>query len=122
MISLALLEVMDKEPSLPGIWIGAAVFGGVGFWSARRWVWPGLLFLAWEVLGLWGTHAELTDRFVGPAILQEAGRGYVMQSYVAAGLSIAATAAGLAWGILRWQRRRAVTAAPGALPPLAPPG
>jgi hypothetical protein len=106
MLSIALLEVMDKEPSLPGIWLGAAVFGALGFFSGRRWIWPGVLLLAFELFAFSGMHAELTDPYVGPAILKEAGRGYVVQSYVAAGLCILATAVGLAWGILRWSRVR----------------
>lgn len=106
MLSLALLEVMDKEPSLPGIWIGAAVSGGLGFWGARRWIWPGVLLLALEGVGLSGMHAELADPFVGPAILAEAGRGYVIQSYAAAWIAIAATAAGLAWGLAMRKRLR----------------
>jgi len=119
MLSLALLEVMDKEPSLPGIWIGTAVFGGVGLWSARRWIWPGVLLLALEVLALAGTHAELTDPQVGPAILREAGHGYVVQRYIGSGAGIAATAAGLVWGIMRRRRRRGdrdESAAPEAVP------
>jgi len=119
MLSLALLEVMDKEPSLPGIWIGTALFGGVGLWSARRWIWPGVLLLAVEALGLSGMHAELTDPQVGPAILREAGHGYVVQSYLGSGVSITATTAGLVWGIMRWRRRRGdldESAAPDAVP------
>jgi len=119
MLSLALLEVMDKEPSLFGIWVATAGFAGIGFWSARRWVWPGVLFLAWDALSFWGTHDELTDPFVGPAILQEAGKGYVIQSYVAHAISISATAVGLVWGIARWRRRRAEgkkSAGPGVVP------
>ena len=105
-MSLALLEVMDKEPTLPEMWIAAAIFGGIGFWSARRWVWPGPLFLAWNLLWLASTHYELTDRFLGPDIREEAGYGYVVQSYALAIASVVATATGLAWGIARWWRRR----------------
>jgi hypothetical protein len=49
MLSFAFLEVMDKEPSLPGIWLGAAVVGSLGFWSGLRWIWPGVLLLALEL-------------------------------------------------------------------------
>jgi hypothetical protein len=51
-------------------------------------------------------HAELTDPYVGPAILQEAGRGYVVQSYLAMALSIVATMAGIALGVIEWRKWR----------------
>jgi hypothetical protein len=103
MISLAVMKV---EPSLPTVWALAAVFGGLGFWSARRWVWPGLAVLAWILLSLRGVHNAVTDPVNGPALLPEAGQGYVTQSYVAHALSIAATLVGLVWGFALWSRRR----------------
>lgn len=119
MISLALLEVMDKEPSLFTVWVAAAGFGAIGFWSARRWVWPAFPLLAWDLFSLATAHEELADPFVGPAILHEAGATYGTQTYVAHALCIAATAAGLAWGLARsWRREPAAgqTSAPGAVP------
>jgi hypothetical protein len=118
MLSLALLEVMDKEPSLPGIWIGAAIFGGLGFWTGLRWIWPGVLLLVVDLIALSGQHAELADPYVGPAILEEAGRGYVVQSYVASALVITATVAGIVLGVIERKRHKGVTgraAAPGAV-------
>jgi len=99
---LLVLEVMDKEPTLLVVWGAAILLGVVGYAAARfrRWlVLPVLLliaFLAWSQLG------ELTDPFVGPAIIQEAGRGYLIQSCAALALAVILCVLGLA------PRRRAV--------------
>jgi hypothetical protein len=106
MVALALLEVMDKEASVPEMWFGAVVFGGIGFWSARRWVWPGPLFLAWLAFGLWAVHGELTDRSIGPAILEETGRSYPVHAYLSSALATAAVLTGLLWGNARWWKGR----------------
>ena len=103
MISLALLKV---DPPLSTGWVLAAGFAGLGFWSARRWVWPGIVILAQILISLWGVHDAATDPVNGPALLREAGPEYVTQSYVAHAISIAATVVGLAWGIARSRRRR----------------
>jgi hypothetical protein len=34
--ALALIEVMDKEPSVLALWLSAIVLGGAGFFLARR--------------------------------------------------------------------------------------
>lgn len=60
----------------------------VGFAAARfrRWlVFPALAlvaFIAWSQLG------ELADPVVGPAIIKEAGRGYLIQSCAAVALAV----------------------------------
>lgn len=105
-LSLALLGVIVVEPSLFTIWVSAVVFAGLGFWSARRWVWPGIVVLGWILMSLWGAHQAFSDQLNRTAILREAGPEYVTQSYVAHAISIAATVVGLAWGIARWRRER----------------
>jgi hypothetical protein len=97
---------MAVEPSLFTIWVLAAGFGLLGFWSGRRWVWPGIVVLACILMSLWGAHDALTDPVSRPVILREEGERYFTQSYVAHAVSIAATLIGLAWGIGRWWRRR----------------
>lgn len=82
------------------------MFGGLGFWSGRRWVWPAVLLLVLDLLALWGRHDELADPFVGPAIAAEAGRGYVVQTYLFSALAIAATTAGIIFGMIEWRKRR----------------
>ena len=114
---LALLEVMDKEPPLPWIWFSSLVLGGIGFWSTRRWIWPAMPVIAYLALGIWAADGEIRDPYVGPAILEEAGRGYIVQSYLLPSLAIAATVAGLAWGITNRRRRgRGRHPAPQAVP------
>src|SRR2546428_13551658 len=77
---MLVLEVMDKEPTLRTVWGAALLLGVVGFAAARfrRWlVLPALAviaFLAYSQL------SELADPVVGPAIIQEAGRGDLMHS------------------------------------------
>ncbi|HEU4558135.1 MAG TPA: hypothetical protein VFS20_09805 [Longimicrobium sp.] len=100
------LGLMVVEPSLFTIWVLAVVFAGLGFWSARRWVWPGIVVLGQILISLWGAHDAITDPVNGPRLLAEAGPEYVTQSYVAHAISIAATVVGLVWGIARWRRRR----------------
>ncbi|MBW3572850.1 MAG: hypothetical protein KY467_17275 [Gemmatimonadetes bacterium] len=105
-ISPAPLGVMAVEPSLFTIWVLAAGFGALGFWSGRRWIWPGIVVLAWILISLRGAHEALTDPVSRPAILREEGMRYVTESYLAHAISIAATVVGLAWGVGRWWRRR----------------
>ena len=95
MMSLALLKV---DPPLSTVWMVAAGFAGLGFWAARRWVWPGIVVLAQILISLWGVHDAVTDPVNGPRLLREAGQGYVTQSYVAHAISIAATVVGAGVG------------------------
>src|SRR5262245_38560418 len=83
-------EVMDKEPSLTQIWTEFAVLVllGIGLTLLhRRLV---LLVLPFIFLFAFGTLDELQDPSVGPAILHEAGRGYVIQCYLAVILALVA--------------------------------
>lgn len=89
------LEVMDKEWSLLTVWLIFLVLGAAGFLLTRfrRWlVVPALLAVA---LAAWGVIGELTDHHVGPPIVREAGRGYVIQSYLAIAIATVLTIAGL---------------------------
>ena len=93
---LASAEVMDKEPTLLSLWSSALLLGVVGFFAWRRHVTLGAIAgLAAAVL-VWSFHLELTDPHVGPAILQEAGRGYVLQAYAAILVCAALHLAGIA--------------------------
>jgi len=92
---MLVLEVMDKEPTLRTVWGAALLLGVVGFAAARfrRWlVLPALAviaFLAYSQL------SELADPVVGPAIIQEAGRGYLIHSYAAVPLAVLLSVLGL---------------------------
>src|SRR2546430_13367385 len=77
---MLILEVMDKEPALRTVWGAALLLGLVGFLAARfrRWlVLPTLGVIG--VLAYWQL-SELADAAVRPAIIQEAGRGYLIPS------------------------------------------
>jgi hypothetical protein len=105
-----LLEVMDKEMSVPQMWIGYLLFGAMALYLAPRSVaWPLGIALWLAVVG-WGQALELNDPWVGPAIRREAGEAYVTHSYASlfAGLLLCAA------GIARHVRRRLVTRAPVA--------
>ena len=97
-------EVMDKEPTLAGFWSVAILLGLLGFFAWRQHVGLGVLAMAVAAFFVWSFYWELTDAHVGPAILQEAGAGYVVQAYgamlVCAALHLAGTAA-----LVRRQRR-----------------
>jgi hypothetical protein len=101
MTIFALFEVMDKEPSLITLWI-TSIFLGVGGLALSRYRWwlaASLLVIA-LTMGL-AQVMELRDPFVGPQIISEAGRGYVIQSYIAVVISILLPLLGL---IMKWRR------------------
>src|SRR5262245_55624356 len=88
-IPVLLAEVMDKEPTLAWVWTTFAILGllGTGLALVNRWlvllVFPVTFLFAWILLD------ELHDPFVGPAIVSEAGRWYVIQCYLAILLGLA---------------------------------
>ena len=71
------------------------LIGLLGFFAWRRHVVLGALVTLLAAI-LWSFHWELTDTYVGPAILAEAGRGYVLQAYGAMLLCAALHLAGVA--------------------------
>jgi len=79
--SIVAAEVMDKEPSIEGLWMRAILFGVIGLLSWRRGPYWGLGAVLLSFLFVWGFNYELTDPFVGPDILDEAGSGYVSGAY-----------------------------------------
>jgi hypothetical protein len=80
--ALIVFEVMDKEPSLFGLALWYGVLCALAYLASRiRW-WLGLLLLpVIGISGFFGNIAEVRDPFIGPAILQEAGKRYVTLSY-----------------------------------------
>ena len=103
--TVALAEVMDKEPSVGRIWAWACCAGLAGLvgWPLA---WPlgslaALLGAAFVVL-----FSEIADPYVGRAIASEAGYSYVYQSYAACAVFVLLHGVGLA---LRLNRRRRAT-------------
>ena len=108
--AVAWADVMDKEPSLPGLWGWALVLGVMGFFAWRRHLALGAFITFLAAVPVWAFHFELSDPYVGPAILQEAGRGYVIQAYTAMAVCAALHLAGLA-ALLKRRRRMVEEAA-----------
>ena len=77
-LSTFAFEVMDKESSLITIVVTYGVFGAAGFLLSRKKWWWQLTVL--PLIALFGCTdiAELRDRFVGPAIVREAGYFHVI--------------------------------------------
>jgi hypothetical protein len=108
MLSMMLLEVMDKEPSIRSMWISALVLGCGGLLLCRRWPWFALLILPVVTLGTWGLSGEIADPFVGPAILREAGTSYPTHAYASAALSAILPLVGCVLWLRGRQRARIV--------------
>ena len=97
---VAVAEVMDKEPTLVATWAWALVGGALGLVGWRwRW-WAGAVLVLLPAAYFTGLHFELTDPYVGPDIVREAGRGYVLWSYSAAAVFIVLQVAGV-WHVVR---------------------
>ena len=93
---LLLLEVIDKQPTLPMIWGAAVLLGGAGYVFARIRRWLVLPILALIAIAAWTVFSELLDPQVGPAIVQDAGFWYVGQVCAAVALAIVLCVVGLA--------------------------
>jgi hypothetical protein len=91
-----LLEGMDKEPTILGLWFGGVTFGLLAFLAARWRRWAALRFLAVVLLGAAAVWMELRDPFVGPAILREAGRSYPWHLAISTGIASVLALAGMA--------------------------
>jgi len=83
-VSSLLAEVADKEFTVSTLWIVALAMSVVAFLLVR---WRrSAAIVAVMVASVWAflIVSELRDRFVGPAIAQELGETYVVQSYISA--------------------------------------
>ena len=88
-IVATLFEVMDKEPSLIQVWTLFLTLGIGGFLLCRYRSGLMTIVLPAVILFAAGHFMEMHDPFVGPAIVREAGQGYVTQSYIAMALAVA---------------------------------
>jgi hypothetical protein len=102
--SPAAAEVMDKEPSLQGLWLWAVAGSLVGYAACRLRGW--LLPLVLPVAAFLPLVAVLEshDRYVGPAMRHEAGQTYVVQAHVLLVLILTSHLAGLAARLRARQR------------------
>ena len=104
---LAFAEVMDKEPSLRAVWTNALVIGVAG---AVAWTWRAWAGVILSLVAIWfaiSVVTRFTDPWVGPAILAEGGRGYLIQSYAAVLACVALHTLGASWRLRRSTRSRA---------------
>lgn len=101
-LSVFLAEVGDKEPTLFVVWIVALVLS-LSFFAFARWrLWIAVIAVAIAAAAwAFALVSELRGPQVGPAILQELGRAYVIQSYVAVFIPFIF----LVVGIAPWRRR-----------------
>jgi hypothetical protein len=101
----AYAEVMDKEPSVPMIWVAAIVCSVLGFIAAR--FKPGLVVVTGTISALYlgSVIAEINDQTIGKAIIEAAGNSYPIHAYVAVAVIIVAHGTGLA--IRRFQKNKA---------------
>ncbi|HEX3559961.1 MAG TPA: hypothetical protein VHU19_12205 [Pyrinomonadaceae bacterium] len=83
-----IFEVIDKEPSLLNVWALFLLVGATGFLLCRLHRACLGLTLPIAVLLSLGYLTELHDPYIGPAILNEAGRGYFLLSYVAMSIAL----------------------------------
>ena|ERR1043165_9527444 len=90
-----LAEVADKEFSVATLWVVTAVLSAVAFALSRWRRWATIIALPPIFIWMWLLLSEIHDRFVGPAILAELGRGYFVQTYLSALLPVAFLIAGL---------------------------
>ena len=105
--SPAYAEVADKEPTLGTMWAWALALNVVAFLLEKARPRFGLLVVPLSAFIAWGAHSELSDQFVGPAILNELGSDYVRSSYasVAVGL-VGPILIVMLWEVLRRRRNR----------------
>ena len=92
--SPAFAEVSDKVIPIPGILLCGVLAATATFVACR--FRPALIWLALPLGLLFAAEgaATLQDRFVGPAIIQEAGVAYPIASYGSLALVVAASVLG----------------------------
>lgn len=111
-LGVALLEVMDKEASVPWMWFSFLVLGAAALSLGRRSLVGSLCVAALAVLVALGQYGEMTDPVIGPAIRREAGDAYFVHGYTSMVMGLAMCAAGVAWALARRMTRRAAVDAP----------
>jgi hypothetical protein len=99
--SIVLLEVMDKEWSLPIVWPLFLILGIIGFVLGRRTWWACIPVIAGITLLAVGQLSEMHDSVVGPDILSEPGHSYFVQSYAAIVISFVLALGGMIIGRIR---------------------
>lgn len=83
-----LFEVMDKEAGLLRLCLLFGALGASGVLLGRWKRWLSLVPLAVSAFLAWSLYGEVNDPYVGAAVVTEAGKQYVLLSYVAMAFGI----------------------------------
>jgi len=101
--SMALPEVLVKDPSIAWIWATHAAAAVLGYWLCRKSRWWLVVFLPLPALAVVFGDRDLWDRIIDATILQEPSSLYI-QWHVAIALLLVAPLLGSAVGARsRWR-------------------
>lgn len=81
------LEVTTTNPTLPTVWGVALGLGILGFAATRFRRWLVVPALGVVAIAAWSQLGKLADPVLGPAIMQQAGRMYLIHSCAAVALA-----------------------------------
>lgn len=98
----AFAEVSDKVASIPQLWLTSGIAGAVAFLVGRYRVTFGAILLPISALIVVVGLEPVRDPIVGPAVVSEQGRGYLVAVYGSASMLLALHLSGLWPG---WRRR-----------------
>ena len=101
---MMMLEVMDKELTVRGMWSTCLVVGALGFLAGRWRRWAAVPFAAYLMFVAYGVIAELRDPYVGPDIIAETGCCYRQRLLASVSVGVILIEGGL------WRRRSATSA------------
>jgi hypothetical protein len=107
-------EVMDKEPTTREVWTAALAITPLALVVGRIHPLLGVLLL-WVPYNPLGILSEIWDPHVGPAILREAGVGYIAQAYASGALVLLAYLLGVALFFTAGRRKKAPKVPPAGL-------
>ncbi|MGH7665451.1 MAG: hypothetical protein ACRENI_14360 [Gemmatimonadaceae bacterium] len=102
-----LAMIVAGDPAIWWVWLVALSLAALGYAVCARRPWHIVLVFPVTIFVAWAIVARLQDPLFGLAALREAGQGYVVQSYLAAGAVLVVPWAGVVAGIVR-QRRKTV--------------
>lgn len=103
---LAHAEVMDKEPSLMQNIVWGLVSSALCLFVARFKPWLLLVVVPLPAFYFLSLLSEIHDPFVGPAMLNEAGKLYIYSGYGLGVLVLASIFVGLWWRAVKAQHNR----------------
>ncbi len=87
-MAAALLEVTEREAGLLRLCLLFGALGASGVLLGRWKRWLSFLPLAVSAFFAWVLYGEVNDPYVGATIVTQAGKQYVLLSYVAMGFGI----------------------------------